>query len=197
MFITIALPAESVNTCLSINLHPNSLLLTTWNRYFAWATFLPLLQSTHCNPVFLARLSASTCHWAQRECWKRICYLQHLPRVGRGSGDGNFCSSLLPQAVTLKLWHLNREHKLFITSSTLQHWCLHYPGPYRRKTNHAKPNQNQPTNQMKKTTTRQMRACKSCRCRVISWGRGLSLRKSRCPQSSQQTKISDLPRLCC
>lgn len=150
MFITIALPAESVNTCLSINLHLNSLLLTTWNRYFAWATFLPLLQSTHCNPVFLARLSASTWHWAQRECWKRVCYLQHLPRVGRGSGDGNFCSSLLPQAVTLKLWHLNREHKLFITSSTLQHWCLHYPGPYRRKTNHTKPNQSQPNKQMKK-----------------------------------------------
>lgn len=79
-------------------------------RILAWATCLPLLQSIHCNPVFLARLSASTWHWSQRECWTRIFYLQHLSGVGRGSGDGNFHSSLLPPAVTLKLWHPNREH---------------------------------------------------------------------------------------
>lgn len=30
-------------------------------------------------------------------------------RVGRGSGDGNFCFSLLPPAMTLKLGHLNKD----------------------------------------------------------------------------------------
>jgi len=137
MFTTIALPAESINTCLSINLHLISLLLTTLNRYFAWAAFLPLLQSTLCNLVFLAGLRASTWQWAQRECWKRICNLQHLPRVGRGFGDGNFLPSLVPSEVTLKLGHLNREQELFITFSTLQHQCLQFPGLH-RKHNKAK-----------------------------------------------------------